>query len=381
MVTLIRLAKIEHDNKVFSGLHSESSSSKNWWRYLREASGQKKEPQMPPLVVNNKIITDSKEKADTFNNYFASQATLDRSKIWHPGEPPACNTTITDLHVTEQLLSTLDTSKATGPDGIGNRLLKEAAPSISHILAKLFNISLNRESYPDTWKLAHVIPLCKKDDRSSPSNYRPVSLLPCISKVLEKVVFNHVHQYLQANNLLTSKQSGFTPGDSTVNQLIHVCHKLYSAFDDSDEVQAVFLDFSKAFDSVWHEGLIYKLGKMGIKGKLLLWFKSYLSDRKQKVVINGETSDIKAMECGVPQGSVLGPLLFLVYINDIVDNIKSDIYLFADDASLFETVRQDIHRATAVINEDLNTIHNWCTKWLIRINVSKTKCMLFSRKR
>ena len=221
----------------------------------------------------------------------------------------------------------------------------------------------------------------KKDDMSKPSNYRPVSLLPCISKVFEKVVFNHVHHYLRQNSLLTPKQSGFTPGDSTINQLIHVCHKIYNAFDDGDEVQAVFLDFSKAFDSVWHEGLVYKLGTMGIRGKLLSWFTSYLSDRKQKVVVNGDISDAKLMECGVPQGSVLGPLLFLIYINDIVNDIKSDIYIFADDTSLFQTVKRDIRGATNVLNRDLNVINSWCIKWLIRINVLKTKGMLFSRKR
>lgn len=167
--------------------------------------------QIPPLVVNNEIITDRKEKADAFNTYFASLVILDIYKFWPPGEPPACSSTITpltDLHVTDyevfKLLSTLDTSRATGPDGIDNQLLKEAAPIISPILTRLFNIPLNQESYPDQWKLAHVIPLHKKDGRTNPSNYRPVSLLPCFSKLFEKVVFTHVYRHRQQNNLLTS---------------------------------------------------------------------------------------------------------------------------------------------------------------------------------
>jgi hypothetical protein len=352
---------------------------------LRELQGHKPQKQIPPLVVNNQIITDNKEKADAFNSYFASQASLDTARVWHPGEPPPSGCTVPDLHVTEhdvfKLLTSLDAGKATGPDGIGNRLLREAAPGISAVLAKMFQFSVDQGYFPQNWKLAHVVPLHKKGEMTNPSNYRPVSLLPCVSKVFEKVVFNHVHQYLRSNNLLCDRQSGFTPGDSTVNQLLEVCHKIYNAFDKGDEVQGVFLDFSKAFDSVWHEGLLYKLERMGVKGNILHWFRSYLVDRKQRVVINGDTSDPKHLECGVPQGSVLGPLLFLVYINDITDDLESDCFIFADDTSLFEIVKKNIHRATDLLNRDLDRINSWCNKWLIRINVSKTKCMLFSRKR
>ena len=385
VVSLIRKSKVEQEQHIVDSLSTERSSSKTWWQSLRRLQGCKQQTPIPPLIVNGQICTDAKQKADVFNNYFVSQSSLDQSRVWHPGQPPPSPFTISDLNITEhdvfKIVSSLDLGKATGPDGIGNKLLREAAPCISGVLARLFQLSIDKGCFPDSWKIAQVVPLHKKDELTNPNNYRPVSLLPCISKVFEKLVFNHVHQYLRDNNLITEKQSGFSPGDSTINQLINVCHNIYSAFDNGDEVIGVFLDFSKAFDTVWHEGLLFKLERVGIKGKLLSWFKSYLTGRKQRVVINSEISDVKSLESGVPQGSVLGPLLFLVYINDIVDNIQSDCYLFADDTSLFETVKKDIHRATNVVNQDLSKINQWCRKWLIKINATKTKSMLFSRKR
>ena len=139
-------------------------------------------------------------------------------------------------------------------------------------------------------------------------------------------------------NFLSPYQSGFRPGDSTVNQLIYIVHKIHEALDSGNEVRMVFLDISKAFDKVWHKGLIFKLKTIGVKGPLLNWIASYLSQRKQRVVINGQSSDWGDIEAGVPQGSVLGPLLFLIYINDITTNLQSNCFLFAFDSSLFQIV-------------------------------------------
>ena len=173
------------------------------------------------------------------------------------------------------------------------------------------------------------------------SNYRPISLLNSESKVFERIVF----KYLLDNNLLSSLQSGFLPRDSTINQLTFLYNTFCQALDAGKEVRAVFCDISKAFDRVWHSGLLYKLQATGVTGDALNWFKSYLADRKQRVVLPGTVSEWKFIRAGVPQGSILGPLLFLLYINDIVADIGSNIRLFADDTSLFIIVDNPITAA------------------------------------
>ena len=171
------------------------------------------------------------------------------------------------------------------------------------------------------------------------TNYRPVSLLPFCEKVFEKIIFNSLFVYL--NNLLNSNQSGVRSGDSPVNQLISITHDIYKAFDanPSLEVRGVFLDLSKDFDKVWHYGLLYKLRRMGICGEYLGLIDSILSDSFQRVLLNGQTSKWSQINAGVPQGSLLGPLLFLVYINDLPEGLTSNVKLFADDTSIFSVVR------------------------------------------
>ena len=191
-------------------------------------------------------------------------------------------------------------------------------------------------------------------------NYRPISLLPICGKILEKLIFNHLYKYLHANNLITKNQSGFRPGDSTSNQLLYLIDEIHQAFDctESFEVRAVFLDISKAFDKVWHEGLIFKLEQNGISGSPLNLLQNYLNNRKQRVVLNGCFSEFRSVESGVPQGSVLGPLLFLIYINDLENNIKSNIKFFADDTMLFSIVKNPDISAND-LNHDLDIINQW----------------------
>ena len=194
------------------------------------------------------------------------------------------------------------------------------------------------------WKLANVTPIFKKEDKQLVKNYRPISLLPICGKMFEKLTFNSLYLYLNSNNLITPNQSGFRPGDSCSNQLLFLINEIHKAFEDpkSLEVRAVFLDISKAFDKVWHDGLLFKLKQNGVSGKLLKFFESYLHNRKQRVSLNGFNSDYAEIESGVPQGSVLGPLLFLVYINDLEKNIKSNVKFFADETMLYSIVRDKL---------------------------------------
>ena len=249
------------------------------------------------------------------------------------------------------------------------------------LLKKLFNLSLRMQKVPKLWKQANVIPSHKKDKKSDVQNYRPISLISVISKIFEKVIFKYVYNHLNDNFIISSYQSGFLPGKSTTTQLLEVYHHFCKAVDDGKELRVVFLDISKAFDRVWHAGLIYKLHQSGISSNLLNWFKNYLSDRQQRVVIHGQSSEWSSIKAGVPQGSVLGPLLFLLYINDISYTVQHcHIRLFADDTCLFIEVdnRED---AAVKINEDLGALYQWSLDWLVSFSEPKTKALTISNKK
>ena len=188
-------------------------------------------------------------------------------------------------------------------------------------------------------------------------NYRPISLLPICGKIFEKVIFDAIYEHLTDNQLLTPNQSGFRPSDSAINQFLYITRRIYAAFEEfpSRETRAVFLGISKAFDKVWHDGLILKLRNHGISGPLLALIESYLLNRNQRIVLNGKCSEWFSITAGVPQGSVLGPLFFLVFINDLVDDLSSDAKLFADDTSLF-TIVYDENIAVEQLNNDLKII-------------------------
>ena len=253
------------------------------------------------------------------------------------------------------VLKSLDVSKSTGPDHFSPRMLRETAASICPSLTRLFKLSLSQSKFPIKWKKANVLPLHKKNEKDIMNNYRPISLLSCVGKALERIVFKYVFNYFRDNFLLLVYQSGFTPGDSTVHQLVQIYHMMCDALDKKKDIRLVFCDISKAFDRVWHDGLIHKLQCIGIQGPLLLWFKSYLHDRQQRVIVGGKHSSWGYIRAGVPQGSVLGPLLFLVFINDITSVVNCNIRLFADDTTIFVTV-DDPQVAAETLTSNLETI-------------------------
>ena len=186
-----------------------------------------------------------------------------------------------------------------------------------------------------------------------------------------------MYAFFVNNELISKHQSGFRPGDSTINQLLAITDEIFKSFESHAETRAAFLDISKAFDKVWHDGLLYKLKRSGISGRLLLLIGNFLSDRKQRVVLNGKESAWLPLNAGVPQGSVLGPLLFLIYINDLTENISSNMRLFADDSSLFIKVR-DVAETQSQLMDDLDKITNWAHQWKMEFNPDITRLLRLS---
>ena len=381
VVKLIKSAKHSYYSNLSNQILNNNTSSKDFWKITKLIMGKKHES-IPPIDYNGSLCYDNNVKADLFNQFFQSQSQLDDSSkqvplIYVPNEK--LNDFVITQEEVEDSLKMLNTSKAMGPDNIHPRVLKEASACLAKPLSDLFNYSLEHSVYPSSWKCANVIPIHKKSDRKIVSNYRPVSLLSIVGKVMERIIHKHVYNFLLATNYLTPFQSGFRPGDSTTNQLIFMYNSFLKAVDQGKEVRTVFCDISKAFDRVWHKGLIEKLKGAGITGNLLRWFSNYLNDRKQRVVIAGSISDWLKINAGVPQGSILGPILFLIYINDIVSSISTNINLFADDTSLHIIVGQ-ADLSAELLNNDLKLIHEWAQTWLVSFNPSKTESLLISKK-
>ncbi len=339
--------------------------------------------QLPTLIEGDIEASTDIEKSELLNKYFCKQSTIDDSNHNLPEEPPIPTFTLSAIDISPldvlDAIKLIDPTKACGPDLVSPRLLREAAQELSTPLAIFFTRLIHSSYYPDAWKFANVVPIYKKSDPSNPQNYRPISLLSCVGKLMERCIHKFVYNFAIENSVLTALQSGFIKGDSTINQLTYLYNDISKALDNGLEVRAVFCDISKAFDRVWHRGLIYKLSSIGINGCLLQWFKSYLMSRKQRVVHANASSTWEPVKAGVPQGSILGPLLFLIYINDIVNDIKSKIRLFADDTSLYIIVDDPLSSSIS-LNDDLQTIHTWSKRWLVSFNPSKTETMIFSRK-
>ena len=255
--------------------------------------------------------------------------------------------------------------------GFPLKLLRACAEEIAPSLCRLFNMSLQIGSFPKEWKDANLVPVHKSESKAIVTNYRGISLLNTLSKILEKLVYNEIFDYISPH--ITQWQHGFLPSKSTVTQLVQVVHDFAKALEMKKQVDVIYLDVSKAFDRVPHEKLLFKLESLGISGPLLSWFRSYLTGRRHRVVLNNEASDFLSVTSGVPQGSNLGPLLFLIFINDMpkVISRETSLPLFADDSKCFRLVLgQDDGDQ---LQDDLNELFKWSCTWGMEFNVSKCK--------
>ena len=291
------------------------------------------------------------------NDYFSSIPNIDDDGVNLPDDYLLCDETLSDIVIQEQeffyIISILPVNKAVGPDCISHKMLKATSKSVSRPLCLLFNLSLSENTFPTYWKMAHVLPLFKKDYPSVSSNYRPVSLLSCVSKIMERIIFKHVYNYFHFNHLFYKYQACFLPGHPTVYQILETYHSIVKSIDEGKSCCMAFCDLSKAFDTVWHKGLLFKLQTYGITGNLLEWFRSYLLDRKHKVMYKNLLSPSNTINAGVLQGSVLGPLLFFfIYVNDVSENMLSMYRLFADDNSI-QYSSNSVDEMENFVNHDL----------------------------
>ena len=282
------------------------------------------------------------------------------------------------------IIRSLNPNKAHGWDEISVRMIKLSDAALVTPLKIIFINCLKCGVFPEVWKCANFVPVHKKNEKNLKKNYRPISLLPIFGKILEKLIYDSLYSHLDSHELLNSNQSGFRPGDSTVNQLISITHTIFKAFDCNPplDVRSVYLDISKALDRVWHDGLVYKLKRCGASGQLHSLIQSFLKDCKQRTVLNGQSSNWGDISAGVPQGSILGPLFFLVYINDLTD-LKCNAKQFADDTSLF-TLVEDPNTAANDMNHDLKLIRQWAYDWKMSFNPDPKEQaveLIFSRKR
>ena len=290
------------------------------------------------------MLSSASDKTKLFAENFSLNSNLDDLVVPLPVVPSRTNLKLHNISITPKMVRkvvmNLDLSKASGPDCIPVVVLKNCEPELSYILTELFNKCLKESCFPDCWKVSSVVPVFKNvGERSTAKNYHPVSLLSVVSKVFQKLV-NRIVDHLEKCGLFSNFQYGFRSSRSTADLLTVVSDRIARAFNRSGTIQAVALDISKAFDRVWHAGLLHKLKSYGISGQIFSLISSFLSNRQLRVVLDGKSSQEYPVNVGVPQGSILGPTLFLLYINDLPDYVICDIAIYADDTTLYSRYDQ-----------------------------------------
>ena len=330
------------------------ANPKAFWRYSN--TRLKTKSKLDDLTdESGSTVSDDSGKARLLNTFFSSIFTIESSD--QMPEPPNQfsgpgieSITITAEMVHKKLLK-LKTDSAPGPDGIHPKLLQLAAQSLAEPLASQFNESLDQGVLPDAWKTAVVVPIHKKGSKKEPGNYRPISLtcIPC--KVMESLIRDELMEFLSSTDQISKHQHGFRPRRSCSSQLLETLEDWCRIIEQGDSVDVIYLDFRKAFDSVPHKRLLKKLCSYGISGKLLRWIEVFLSDRKQQVMVNGVHSDLVPVKSGVPKGSVLGPLLFLLYVNDIPSIVSCTAKMFADDTKIYTSMPKPRGNPQAVATE------------------------------
>ena len=381
----MRTAEKEHYHELFERYKKDS---KRTWSIIREVIKGKSVHSVPEeFEIDGSTVTDKNVIAEAFNDFFINigpnvnatipTSVIDPSSYIREGTLHSFFLTPATRVELENVIRDLK-NKCPGWDGIQADPIKAAVSLLVMPLLHVVNLSFSEGVFPAELKVAQVVPLFKKGSPKQIGNYRPISLLPLFSKVFEKLVHKRLLQFAVTNNLLSPHQFGFQPGKNTTQALVSVVDKISRSFEGRELVIGVLLDFQKAFDTVQHSILLRKLDKYGIRGTPLLWFQSYLSDRRQRVIVNDTFSSFGNVTCGVPQGSILGPLLFLLYVNDITMVSDSLHYtLFADDTNVFMS-GHDVTATITALNNELNKLELWLRSNRLLLNLTKTKYIAFS---
>jgi len=385
---LIRITERHYYQNIFE---QNRYNTRKTWDTIKSIINKKKVKVINhKFKYNNTYLTNSQTIATKFNEYFVNIGPNLACKIPKVNVNPTSYLKGTYDHsffvnpVVEQEVATIIKSlpnKSPGPDELRADIIQNVVDSIASPLSHICNLSFSMGVFPNELKVAKITPIFKKDDAMVFGNYRPVSVLSVLSKVMERLMYNRLIDYLNTHKILYRNQFGFRKGYSTQLALILLVDKISQAIDKGEYCIGLFLDLSKAFDTIDHNILINKLYHYGIRGTSLEWFKSYLTDRKQYVTFNGENSERSQIKCGVPQGSILGPLLFLIYMNDLA-HVSDKLYtiLFADDTNLFLTGKK-IHEMTVIFNEELAKLTTWLAVNKLSLNIDKTNYMIFKGKR
>ena len=336
---VLEAAKLAYANKTKESITSQKLGSCDFWRIANSVLNKGKFA-VPPLFNRLEMLSSASDKAKLFAENFSLNSNLDDSGISLPVFPSRTNLKLYNVSVTPKMVRkvvmNLDLSKASGPNCIPVVVLKNCEPELSYILAELFNKCLTESCFPGCWKVSSLVPVLKNvGERSTAKNYRPVSLLSVVNKVFEKLVNNRIVDHLEKCGLFSDFQYGFRSFRSAADLLTVLSDRIARAFNRSGDTRAVALDISKAFDRVWHVGLLHKLKSYGISGQIFSLISSFLSNRRLRVVLDAKSSQEYPVNAGVPRGSILGPTLFLLYINDLPDDVICDIAIYADDTTLY----------------------------------------------
>ena len=386
---LIRNSKKEYYQNYFN---KNKKNMKKVWKGIKSIINIKCKNLDTPtcLEIDDETITEPKQIASCFNDYFSNVADKILLKRKYTGTKSyrdfLTNRLLEEFVFSDcdkdeviDIISSLKTNKVYGPHSIPTKVLQSMKNEISETLTKIFNLSLQLGIHPKILRIAKTIPVYKKGSRLVVSNYRPISLLSNINKILEKIVHKRVYKYLEEKNCIYSLQFGFRKKNATNDALIEITEKVRKALDNNEYACGIFVDLQKAFDTVNHKILIKKLEHYGIRGCANNWFASYLDDRQQYVSILGFESATNSIKHGVPQGSVLGPLLFLIYINDLHSAIKfSKVFHFADDTNLLNICKSS-KQMQKQMNIDLKILYDWLLANMISLNTNKTEMIVFRK--
>lgn len=380
-----RAKKIERDcylsyiAKIECSIHN---NPKAFWSYIKS---NKQHNSYPSSMTYNDQPVESGEDicnsfADFFNSNYLDSSPEASQTIFNAPDLTRSAADICTIEVSDSkilhLLKNLDCNKSAGPDGIHPNLLVQCAESLTQPVVILFNRSLSEGIMPSIWKSALITPIHKKGPKRDISNYRPISKLSVLAKVFEKIVHDQVYAALK--NIFIPQQHGFLRGRSTTSNLIAFIDAVTSGMEGGGQVDAVYTDYRKAFDRLDHSILLVKLYAAGIRGDLLRWFTSYVRGRTQMVALNGFLSAPSIIPSGVPQGSILGPLLFIIFVNDIIQCFQhSDFLLFADDMKIFKVINS--YHDLDLLQSDLDNLHDYCMTNKLDLNISKCCCITFGR--